>query len=269
LKYYIKASQEWKYYINCHGFMSNDKVRSYTLIKAGKNHENWFTNQDLFNQFQGKEDTNNPSKTIVGIKELIEELHPGCRILVAFDNSMTHHAKSPDGLDVYRLKLSDSMTSTANGVFMKSEWYLNAHGTRIEQSMQDANGIQKGVRTILRERGKFQSLEGHDLNLHCHPCKIRSPRDDPDYARIETCCASYVLSQEPDLKVQVEWLTEVVQAAGFDITFYLKYHCELNYIEMVWAWVKSHHRRNCTYNFKDLERDLPKTLTELMPLSFV
>jgi hypothetical protein len=38
---------------------------------------------------------------------------------------------------------------------------------------------------------------------------------------------------------------------------------------MVWAWVKSHHRRNCTYNFKDLERDLPKTLTELMPLSFV
>jgi hypothetical protein len=38
---------------------------------------------------------------------------------------------------------------------------------------------------------------------------------------------------------------------------------------MVWAWVKSHHRRNCTYNFKDLERDLPKTLTELMPFSFV
>jgi hypothetical protein len=200
---------------------------------------------------------------------LIEELHPGCQILVAFDNSMTHHAKSPDGLDVYRLKLSDGMASTANSVFMKPGWYLNAHGTRIEQTMQDANGIQKGVRTILREREKFQFLGGHDLNSQCHPCKIRSPRDDLDYVRSETCCASYVLSQEPDFKAQVEWLTEVVQAADFDIIFYPKYHCELNYIEMVWAWVKSHHRRNCTYTFKDLEQDLPKTLTELMPLSFV
>ncbi len=91
---------------------------------------------------------------------MIEELHPGCQILVAFDNSMTRYAKSPDGLDVYRLKLSDGMASTANAVFIKPGWYLNAHGTRIEQTMQDANGIQKGVRTILRERGKVQFSRG-------------------------------------------------------------------------------------------------------------
>jgi hypothetical protein len=162
------------------------------------------------------------------------------------------------------------MASTANGVFMKAGWYFDDHGNRIVQSMQDAKGIQKGVRTIPRERGKFKCPgTGHDLNLQCHPCKIRSPRNDPDYARSVTWCASYVLSQEPDFKAQVEWLTEVVQAAGFDIIFYPEYHCELNYIEMVWAWIKSHHRRNCTYNFKDLERDFPETMMELMPLSFV
>ncbi len=38
---------------------------------------------------------------------------------------------------------------------------------------------------------------------------------------------------------------------------------------MVWGWLQSHHRRNCTYNFKDLEEGLPKTMMELMPMSFV
>jgi hypothetical protein len=64
-----------------------------------------------------------------------------------------------------------------------------------------------------------------------------------------------VLSQEPDSKVQVEWLTEVVQAAGFDMTFYLKYHCELDYIEKVWAWVKSHHCQVLTNARREFNKD--------------
>ena len=39
-----------------------------------------------------------------------------------------------------------------------------------------------------------------------------------------------------------------------------KYHCELNYIEMIWGWAKSHHRRTCTYNYKDLKARLPENL---------
>ena len=66
------------------------------------------------------------------------------------------------------------------------------------------------------------------------------------------CCASYVLSQEPDFQEQKEWLTEVVNAEGFDIVFFPKYHCELNYIEMIWGWVKSYHRRTCTYNYEKI-----------------
>ena len=83
------------------------------------------------------------------------------------------------------------------------------------------------------------------------------------------CCASYVLSNEPDLLSQEEWLTEVVHDAGFSILFYPKYHCELNFIEMIWGWTKSHHRRTCTYNYKDLKDRLPRTFLELLPLAFV
>ena len=74
---------------------------------------------------------------------------------------------------------------------------------------------------------------------------------------------------EPDFLAQEEWLTQVVHEAGFEIIFYPKYHCEPNYIEMIWGWAKSYHRRTCTYNYKYLKERLPKTFDDLLPLSFV
>ena len=38
---------------------------------------------------------------------------------------------------------------------------------------------------------------------------------------------------------------------------------------MVWGWTKGYHRRNCTYNFKDLERELPVIYTTRLPVDFV
>ena len=51
--------------------------------------------------------------------------------------------------------------------------------------------------------------------------------------------------------------------------FYAKYHCDLNFIEMIWDWLKSYHRRSCTYNFKHLEETLPVTIEEIIPVAFV
>ena len=48
-----------------------------------------------------------------------------------------------------------------------------------------------------------------------------------------------------------------------------KYHCELNYIEMVWALVKQKLRRSCTYDFADLENRLPNLLDNEIPISSV
>ena len=53
------------------------------------------------------------------------------------------------------------------------------------------------------------------------------------------------------------------------IFFYPKFHCELNFIEMIWGWTKGHHRRNCTYNYKDLKEGLPITFEEIMPIAYV
>jgi hypothetical protein len=194
-------------------------------------------------------------------------------VTIAFDNSMTHHAKSPDGLDVGVLKLSDGMSSKTK-VLMKPGCFINNDGEKLIQSMQNETRIQKGVRTILQERGKAKNPQGHLLPLQCNYCRTKVTCAE----RIEveaigclspTCCASYVLSQEPDFLEQKEWLTEVLVAAGFDIIYFPKYHCELNFIEMVRGWVTSYHRRTCTYNYADLKKRLPDTFLTEMPLAFV
>jgi transposase len=245
---------------DCHGFFYDTTACSFSTFEAGKNREGWFTNTHLVKQFDD-------------LIPLIKELHPHCDIVIGFDNSMTHHAKVPNGLDVSKLKMGDGRAAGSD-VDMKAGWFLNSDGERIEQSMQFPDGVQKGAKTILRERGKSKNDQGHELNIQCQHCR-KNTTDDDRAAGVAgglinpKCCASYVLSHEPDFVEQEEWLTQAVHDAGFDIIFYPKYHCELNYIEMVWGWTKSHHRRNCTYNYKDLKENLPITLRDLLPIAFV
>ena len=108
---------------------------------------------------------------------LIERLHIDCEIIIAFDNSMTHHAKVPNGLDVTNLKMSDGMSSHTK-TDMKTGWYFNESDGRITQSMQFENGVQKGVKTTLTERGKHKNAEGKDLLLQCKLCREKITEEE-------------------------------------------------------------------------------------------
>jgi hypothetical protein len=85
----------------------------------------------------------------------------------------------------------------------------------------------------------------------------------------EKCCSTHVLSNQPDFKAQKQCLTEVVENSNCKIIFFPKYHCELNFIEMVWGWLKSYHRRSTTYNFNHLVVNLPLSPETKLPLAFV
>ena len=91
---------------------------SIKLFEAGKNREGWYTNAHLVDHFETE------------VMGLIKTLHPDCDIVIAFDNSMTHHAKVPNGLDVGNLDMSDGMSSTTK-VLMKPGWYKNDTGDRV------------------------------------------------------------------------------------------------------------------------------------------
>jgi hypothetical protein len=40
------------------------------------------------------------------------------------------------------------------------------------------------------------------------------------------------LRKQPDFAAQKEWLREVVEEFDFEVLYYPKYHCELNFIEL-------------------------------------
>ena len=170
--------------------------------------------------------------------------------------------------------------------FQRDGWYMKTVKTAAGNDMLDAAGnvvrekvvqkmqhsvggvtTQKGIKTILQERGLFKNDLGHpSLLLECGTCKLPGNREESVALGI-ACCARAVLSREPDFLEQKEWLEETVEdELGFKIIFFPKYHCELNYIELVWGWIKAHHRRTCTYNFNDLRAGLPDTMELHIPL---
>lgn len=55
---------------------------------------------------------------------------------------------------------------------------------------------------------------------------------------------------------QKEWLSRVVQNRGHQIIFYLKHHCELDFIEIIWGYMKAKLKKTCTYNLDALQGQL-------------
>ena len=45
-----------------------------------------------------------------------------------------------------------------------------------------------------------------------------------------------------------------------------KYHCELNYIEVVWAYIRHRLRRDCDFNYEGMRRRLVELLDGGVPL---
>ena len=235
-------------------------VESYVTFKAGTNRDGWFTNDDLIAQMERD-------------LPMIEERYPKDEydIVFAFDNSMTHHKRPPDGLDASLLPLKDG---GKNAPKMRDTTFVNSRGETIAQRMQNAKGEQKGLKSILEERGLWDT----SMRLQCTMCKEGVPHSERQarYPALENgsriftvrCCASYCLSQQPDFLAQREWLREWIEDRGHSLIWYPKYHCELNFLEMIWAYIKAKLRKLCNYNFAEFEEILPQVL-ENLPMEFV
>ena len=163
----------------CHGFMSLQTGKSYQLFKAGTGREGWFTNQHLVDQFNS-------------YLPVLRHFHPNCDLVVAFDNSMTHRARAPDGLDASRLNKGDGGESVP---LMRNGFFLDSEEIRHEQVMQNEKDEQLGLLSILIARDrKDLSDGGHELNKQCHGCRLGLTADEFG----QKCCLSKVLSEEPD-----------------------------------------------------------------------
>lgn len=65
------------------------------------------------------------------------------------------------------------------------------------------------------------------------------------------------------------WLQEIATENEVEMIFFPKFHCELNFIEMVWGYLKAQLRRSCTFNYVQLRDELLPQAIDSLPLAFV
>ena len=92
---------------------------------------------------------------------------------------------------------------------MKNGYFKDESGNIIEHELQYPNGVQKGLKTILKERNLWE-----------------------DWMRRSDAQAK--LEEQEDFSVEQlkPYLVETIEKHGGLIDFYPKYHPELNFIEM-------------------------------------
>ena len=141
-------------------------------------------------------------------------------IVFLFDQSSGHTAYADDALHAHKMNVSDGG---------KQPFQRDTVWDGRPQKMVTADGLQKGLKTVLEERG---------VNVK------KMHKDD----MIKT------LSEMRDFKFQKSRVEEVILKRGHRVMFIPKFHCEINPIERVWCHAKQYTRAHCDYSFQGLEQ---------------
>ena len=219
------------YVCACHGQMvdpDTDVPTRVTIIYGANNQDGYWTGDNVAKQTRD-------------IFPVFEKLHPGCIPLFIFDNSSGHHKRAPDCRNVNALNLSDG---GKNCPLMRDGFYFE-NGVHTVHTMTNAKGEQKGLRTILTERGLWT----------------------PGLKKNEA--KAILLAQDDFCKGQLKSaLEEVILSLGGMMDFVPRYHPEFNPIENVWGWAKRMVRNNCDYTFESLKTNVPEAL-DSVPLAYI
>lgn len=218
----------------CHGHMriTADQARANnldpmkliarTIIHPGAKDDGYWTNEDV-------------AKQLLEITiPIFNILHPPeqFQALFCFDNSSNHGSYSPDALTTTILNVSDGGSKIKDKV-MRATTYNG-----IVQTMQTADGTQKGLKRILDERGiDTRNLSKADMVA--------------------------ILNRHDDFANQKPWLEEICNASSHLIAYFPKFHPELNWIERYWSNAKAFARSQCDYTFERLKVVVPQALDQV------
>lgn len=238
----------------CHGFVEVDGKRSYTTLEIGKGKEGYY-------------DANMFCKDITELLPLFRTIHPDAELVLLLDNSSGHQARAKDALWAKNLRFNDGFKGKSTTFMRDTSFVCRNTGAIIQQSMRNANGQQKGVKTLLQDRDMWETMSQtpgvkyKDLKHRCSVCKRGRNADPQDKkGKAIDCCLEFVLSRQPDFAATKPRIMEEVDKLNdkkIFILFLPKFHCELNPIELIWAHIKNHFRRNCKFDFTLLKEELP------------
>ncbi|CAG8539920.1 7960_t:CDS:2 [Cetraspora pellucida] len=166
----------------------------------------------------------------------------------AFDIT-NHSALASDTLCAKNMNLFPSSKQSR----LHDSWFINEQGKQVTQPMIFSNDLpldndnyifcdqSKGIQQVLRKH-KLWPSSGLKLKCNKNYC-------DPS---VLNCYACHLLSAQSDFTMQKSALEELIVEREHICVFYLKFHCELNFIERYWGAIKRYAREHCDYSWARL-----------------
>ena len=213
---------------------------SYQYFEAGSNRDGWWDFNDLMNQLEHD------------VLPIFKELHPNARGVFILDRSANHMKMHPNALNANELNLGDGGVNTP--LMRDTEYFVYENGVEVrkEQKSQHSDGTQKGVKSYLEERNLWEDV----LKLDCS--------EKSKCGEVDNCCARNLLKSQPDFQRQLRWphLKEFLASHGMLAAWLPAFHCEFNFIERFFCWLKMKCREQCDYNFKFMKNVLTQQLAD-------
>ena len=219
------------------GYMTAFRVEAYRIIRTGAVYGYW-TSARMVPDF-------------ASVHPHIAARYPGCQILYFFDNSPNHRALAPDALNAYKLNKS-SVSSAAAAVSLRmTEW--NGAPQDLNVTVPGAAGKPPARRAkSLVDIVTLRS--GSDVDEQGKPWLSYSKDDLVD-----------LVAQYPDFALDMSEtaLQRKVREMGALCAYLPRYHCELNPIELLWAWLKADINSQLNGNIAQLGSCLVQSLARI------
>ena len=188
------------------------------MLKYGNEYDGYWTVEDVTNQLEE-------------VHVTFWKLHGGALALYIFDNSANNHKIATDALNAKNLHLKDGGKNTP---ILRDEVFIDQSEHRVVHTMLNAEGCQKGLKTIILERGLWRyGMKKYDA------LALLLQQDDFDPTKLSSI------------------LYETVNRIGAWLDFSPKYHMEFNFIKMYWDYSKREVRTQCDYEWEYLLLGVP------------
>jgi len=238
---------------------SDGKKSARRLFKPGKNHNGYFSNEDIIGQ--ADEAIN-----------ILKEYYPEFDHVLIYDNATMHLKRAEDALSARKMPKGTPKPGKNWGIEVskrdpitgKVMYCTDGSIKKTKILMQDGRfesgepqslyfpmdhpdknlwGVFKGMAVILEERG-FGNMSKVRAECKGFKCKPGATR----------CCCRRILYNQPDFADAESLLEKHCRTRGIlAVVFLPKFHCELNFIEQCWGRAKSIYR---TYPPSSREEDL-------------
>jgi hypothetical protein len=212
--------------------------------------------------------------------DILEKGYPDKEHVLVFDNATTHLKQEEDallamkmpkftpklgknwGVEVVELDEDCNIVHGADGKVLRTQIRMTnakfADGTTQSLYWPDGHervGIYKGMLSILKERGFTDMFK---LKVQCKDFKCASDAT--------CCCCRRILYTQTDFVDVPSKLETFCKCCGYRVIFLLKFHCEMNFIEQCWGFVKRlYHPYPASLKEIDLEHNV-LTALESVPI---